>query len=175
MVNRVILIGNLGRDPEVRRLENGAAVAKFTIATSDNYKDASGTWQEQTEWHEVVAWREQAEKAESSFKKGMTVYVEGKLTHRKYTDKDNIERYRTEIVANYIRHIKSPGGGANPNYFPSAENEPVHSARKAANAAGSDGGSSEPYNGSGSDADSMPTVEPVMEAAGAKGADDLPF
>lgn len=126
MVNRVILIGNLGRDPEVRRLESGAAVAKFSVATSESYQDKqSGEWQDQTEWHEIVAWRNRAEQAERVFKKGMTVYIEGKLTHRKYTDANNIERYRTEVVANYMRKIKDPGnsgaGGNGGNYFPKEE------------------------------------------------------
>ena len=121
MVNRVILIGNLGRDPEVRRLESGAAVAKFSIATNESYQDKeSGEWKDQTEWHEIVAWRGRAEQAEKVFKKGMTVYVEGKLTHRKYTDSNNIERYRTEVVASYMRKIKDPGSGGS-NYFPSEE------------------------------------------------------
>ena len=123
MVNRVILIGNLGRDPEVRRLESGAAVAKFSIATSESYLNKeTNEWQEQTEWHEIVAWRNRAEQAERIFKKGMTVYIEGKLTHRKYTDANNIERYRTEVIANYMRKIKDPGsGGGNSNYFPKEE------------------------------------------------------
>ena len=112
MVNRVTLIGNLGRDPEVRRLESGAAVAKFSVATSESYQDkTSGEWKDQTEWHEIVAWRNRAEQAERIFKKGMTVYIEGKLTHRKYTDANNIERYRTEVVANYMRKLKDPGTG----------------------------------------------------------------
>ena len=122
MVNRVILIGNLGRDPEVRRLESGAAVAKFSIATNESYQDkTTGEWQDQTEWHEIVAWRNRAEQAERIFKKGMTVYIEGKLTHRKYTDANNIERYRTEVVANYMRKIKDPGGAGGSNYFPTEE------------------------------------------------------
>ncbi|HFA48536.1 MAG TPA: single-stranded DNA-binding protein [Bacteroidetes bacterium] len=122
MVNRVILIGNLGRDPEVRRLENGAAVAKFSVATNENYQDkTTGEWQKQTEWHEIVAWRQRAEQAEKIFKKGTLVYVEGKLTHRKYTDANNIERYRTEVVANYMRKIKDPGMGGDGNYFPTHE------------------------------------------------------
>ncbi len=103
MVNKVTLIGNLGRDPEIRRLESGAAVAKFSIATNENYKDKSGEWQSQTEWHEVVVWRSLAERAESSLKKGSMVYLEGKLTHRKWEDKDGNSRRTTEVVGNYFR------------------------------------------------------------------------
>ena len=121
MVNKVILIGNLGRDPEVRRLENGAVVAKFTIATSESYKDKSGAWQEQTEWHNIVVWRTLAERAETQLKKGMPVYIEGKLTHRSWKDQDGNDRYITEVVANYFRSLaKKESSG----YFPSQADEP---------------------------------------------------
>ena len=105
MVNRVILIGNLGRDPEIRRLENGAVVAKFSIATNESYKDKTGGWQEVTEWHDIVAWRSLAERAESTLRKGTTVYIEGKLTHRSWQDQDGSTRKATEVVANYFRII----------------------------------------------------------------------
>jgi single-strand DNA-binding protein len=107
MVNRVTLIGNTGRDPEIRTLDNGAKVAKFSIATDEGYKDNSGNWVDRTEWHEVVGWRGLAERAERSLKKGMLVYVEGKLSTRKWQDKDGNDRYRTEIVANYFRILNS--------------------------------------------------------------------
>lgn len=106
MINKVILIGNLGKDPEVRHLENGAMVARFSMATNENYRDKSGEWQSQTEWHDVVAWRFLAERAERELRKGKLVYVEGKLTHRKYTDQNNVERYVTEVVANVIRLLE---------------------------------------------------------------------
>lgn len=127
MVNRVILIGNLGKDPEVRRLENGSAVAKFSIATNENYKDKSGEWQTQTEWHDVVVWRQLAERAESTLKKGMTAYVEGKLTHRSWQDQDGNTRYTTEVVASYFRVLSkresSQGGNTSGGYFPSVNDE----------------------------------------------------
>ncbi|MFZ1676067.1 MAG: single-stranded DNA-binding protein [Saprospiraceae bacterium] len=114
MVNKVILIGNLGRDPEVRYLEGNVAVAKFSVATNESYKDKKGDWQTATEWHDVVAWRALAERAEKQLKKGSQVFVEGKLTHRKYQDKDGIERYVTEVVANSFRVLdrrdSRPGG-----------------------------------------------------------------
>src|SRR5688500_3747123 len=114
MVNKVILIGNLGRDPEVRYLEGNVAVAKFSVATNESYKDKKGDWQTVTEWHDVVAWRQLAERAEKQLKKGSQVYVEGKLTHRKYQDKDGIDRYVTEVVANSFRVLdrrdSRPGG-----------------------------------------------------------------
>ena len=107
MVNRVTIIGNLGKDPEVRRLENGAVVAKFSVATSENYKDKSGEWQTVTEWHDVVVWHKLAEKAESTLKKGTQVYIEGKLTHRNWEDSDGNKRRSTEIVSNYFRVVNS--------------------------------------------------------------------
>ena len=103
MVNKVILIGNLGRDPEVRYLEGNIAVARFSVATNESYKDKKGEWQQITEWHEIVCWRQLAERAEKQLKKGSQVYLEGKLTHRKYQDKEGNDRYVTEVVANTIR------------------------------------------------------------------------
>jgi single-strand DNA-binding protein len=98
-VNKVILVGNLGRDPEVRHLEGGIAVAKFTLATSEVFKDKAGQRIEQTEWHNVVVWRGLAEVAEKHLKKGMTVYVEGKLRTRSWDDKEGQKHNSTEIIA----------------------------------------------------------------------------
>lgn len=125
MVNRVILIGNLGRDPEVRRLENGAVVAKFSVATNENYKDKSGEWQSQTEWHDVVVWRSLAERAEQQLKKGGQIYLEGKLTHRSWQDQEGNNRRTTEVVASYFRLLgrKESSGGSGGGYFPSTEDE----------------------------------------------------
>lgn len=124
MVNRVILIGRLGQDPEVRRLESGAVVAKFSVATNESFKDNEGNWQERTEWHYVIAWRTLAERAENSLKKGFLVYVEGKLTHRKWQDKDGNDRYTTEVVASYFRIVASRDGAVGAGSFPSAADEP---------------------------------------------------
>jgi single-strand DNA-binding protein len=121
MLNRVTLVGHLGKDPEIRRLENGAAVGKFTLATNENYKDTNGEWQSQTEWHEIVVWRGQAEQAEKTLKKGSLVYLEGKITHRKWTDKNGIDRYTTEIVAAMVRNLERPKGEGTNSYFPSQE------------------------------------------------------
>ena len=98
-VNKVILVGNLGKDPEVRYLEGGTAVANFSLATTESYKDKQGNRIEQTEWHNIVVWRGLAEVAEKYLKKGSQVYVEGKLRNRSYDDKDGVKRYSTEIVA----------------------------------------------------------------------------
>lgn len=102
MINKVILVGNLGSDPEVRHLET-SVVARLSVATNENYKDRNGDWQKITEWHNVVAWRGLAENVEKNYKKGMQVYVEGKLTTRKWQDKDGNDRYTTEVVANTMR------------------------------------------------------------------------
>jgi len=113
-VNKVILIGNLGKDPEVRHLEGGTAVASFTLATSETYKDKNGQRIEQTEWHTVVVWRALAEVAEKYLKKGMTVYVEGKLRTRSWEDKDKVKRYSTEIVGDTFTMLgKKETNGAN--------------------------------------------------------------
>ena len=97
-VNKVILIGNLGADPEIRHLQNGAAVANFRIATTETYKDkTTGERREQTEWHSLVAWRGLAEITERFLRKGSKIYVEGKLRTRQWQDKDGVTRYTTEI------------------------------------------------------------------------------
>jgi single-strand DNA-binding protein len=102
-VNKVILIGNLGADPEVRHLQNGASVANFRIATSETYKDKqTGEKREQTEWHSIVAWRGLAEITEKYLRKGSKIYVEGKLRTRKWQDKDGIDRYTTEVHADEL-------------------------------------------------------------------------
>lgn len=97
-VNKVILIGNLGKDPEVRHLEGGTTVANFPMATTETYKDKNGNRNEQTEWHNIVVWRGLAEVAEKYLKKGMTIYIEGKLRTRSWDDKEGHKRYTTEIV-----------------------------------------------------------------------------
>ena len=98
-VNKVILIGNLGKDPEVRHLENGAVVANFPIATSETYTDrTTGERRENTDWHNIVLWRGLAEIAEKYLKKGQKIYVEGKLKTRSWQDKDGNTRYTTEVV-----------------------------------------------------------------------------
>lgn len=110
MINKVILLGNLGADPEVRHLESGSVVATFPVATNENYQDKSGQWQTVTEWHNVVTWRGNATRAERSLKKGSLVYLEGKITTRKWQDKEGNNRYTTEVVANLLRPLDSRTG-----------------------------------------------------------------
>lgn len=120
MINKVILIGNLGRDPEIRHLENGSSVGKFPVATNESYRDKKGEWQTITEWHDIVVWRSLAERAGKMLKKGSLVYVDGKLTHRKYQDKDGNDRYITEVVANTFRSLdRREGSGSFGTNFPS--------------------------------------------------------
>ncbi len=97
-VNKVILVGNLGRDPEIRTIESGVKVANFSLATTESYKNKEGNRIDQTEWHRIVLWRGLAEIAERYLHKGSQVYIEGKIVSRKYTDKDGVERTVTEIV-----------------------------------------------------------------------------
>lgn len=105
-INKVILVGNLGKDPEVRYLEGGTAVANFPIATSENYTDRnSGEKKTITEWHNVVLWRGLAEIAEKYLKKGNQVYIEGKLRTRKWQDKEGNDRYTTEIVGDNMQML----------------------------------------------------------------------
>ncbi len=111
-VNKVILIGNLGRDPETRYMTSGDAVTNLNIATTDTWKDKSGEKQEKTEWHRVVLFGRQAEVAGEYLKKGRPVYIEGRLQTRKYTDKDGVEKYATEIVADRMQLLGSRDGGS---------------------------------------------------------------
>jgi single-strand DNA-binding protein len=101
-INKVILAGNLGKDPEVRHLEGGAVVANFPLATTETYKDKNGNKVEQTEWHNIVLWRAQAEYAEKQLKKGNTILVEGRLKTRVWEDKDKNKRYTTEVYGDSI-------------------------------------------------------------------------
>lgn len=112
-VNKVILIGNLGNDPEVRYTPNGSAVANVSLATSETWRDKqSGDIQEKTEWHRVVFFNRLAEIVGQYLRKGSKIYVEGSLRSRKWVDKNNIERYTTEIVANEMHMLDSRSAGA---------------------------------------------------------------
>ena len=104
-VNKVILVGNVGADPEVKRLESGNVVAKITIATSEKYVNKNGEKVENTEWHNVVFWGKLAEVLENYIKKGSQLYVEGKLSTRSWADKDGNKRYTTEIIGNNMQML----------------------------------------------------------------------
>jgi single-strand DNA-binding protein len=152
-VNKVILVGNLGKDPEVRYSPNGQAIANITIATSESWKDKNtGDKQEKTEWHRVVFFGKLAEIAGEYLKKGGQVYVEGRLQTRKWQDKDGHDRYTTEIVANEMQMLGSrQGAGAPPADY--AQEEPA--------AMGATGGA-------------KPAAKPA-KAGGNDFDDDIPF
>lgn len=105
MVNKVILVGNLGGDPEFRQLESGSRVVRFSLATNESYKDKTGQWVQNTEWHTVVAWGFTADYVNNNLNKGAQVFVEGKLTHRKWQDKDGQNRYSTEVEAQTVKML----------------------------------------------------------------------
>lgn len=109
MVNKVILVGNVGADPEVRHLESGTSVARIRLATNETYKNKDGQKVTNTEWHNIVCWRWLADIAEQYVKKGTQLYVEGKLTTRSWDDKDGVTRYTTEIVADNFQMIGKKG------------------------------------------------------------------
>ena len=134
MINKVTLIGNTGGDPEVKTLENGGKVARFSLATSESYKDKEGTWQKTTEWHTIVVWRDLAERVEKYLKKGMSVYVDGKISYRKHTDKEGVERHYTDIVASNVRMLDKPKDNGNDSRFPDSnptQFEPIQANTKA--------------------------------------------
>jgi len=127
-VNKVILVGNLGKDPEVRHLESGASVANFPIATTETYKDREGNRKEQTEWHNIVLWRGLADIAEKYLKKGNQIYVEGKLRTRSWEDKEGNTRYTTEVVGDNMTMLGSRGSNESANE-PSAPATKTQSAK----------------------------------------------
>ena len=110
-VNKVILIGNLGRDPELRYTKSGQAVANFSLATNERWTDMEGGQQERTEWHRIVAWGKTGELCAQYLAKGRTCYVEGRLQTREYEDKEGIKRYTTEIVAQNVTFLGGRGEG----------------------------------------------------------------
>ncbi|OGI41086.1 MAG: single-stranded DNA-binding protein [Candidatus Muproteobacteria bacterium RBG_16_62_13] len=154
-VNKVILVGNLGKDPEVRYSPSGGAVANITIATSESWKDkTSGEKQEKTEWHRVVFFGRLAEIAGEYLKKGAQIYIEGRLQTRKWQDKEGKDRYTTEIVANEMQMLGSRGGAGQPS---SEFNQDAS------------------YNESGSVAAGKPAGAKKPATAGAEFDDDIPF
>src|SRR5690242_8183201 len=116
-LNKVMLIGNLGKDPEVRYTAAGTAVASFSLATSERFKNKNGEWEEKTEWHNVTLWARLAEIAGEYLSKGKTVYIEGRLQTRKWQDRDGKDRYTTEIVGEKMQMLsgKGEGGGSRQN------------------------------------------------------------
>jgi single-strand DNA-binding protein len=160
-VNKVILVGRLGKDPEVRYTNDNVPVANFSIATSEYYKDRNGERQESTEWHNIVAWRQLAEISEKYLRKGKLIYVEGKLRTRSWDDKEGNKRYATEIVADNITMLgkrEDEEGGEEGGYRNNANSSQNNNRQQA------------PQN---SGARSEPAPSPVAENIQID--DDLPF
>ncbi|WP_141621205.1 single-stranded DNA-binding protein [Myxococcus sp. AB036A] len=161
-VNKVILIGNLGADPEVRFTPGGQAVANFRIATSESWVDKNGQKQERTEWHRIVVWGKLAELCGEYLKKGRQCYVEGRLQTREWTDKENRKNYTTEVVANAVTFL---GGGG----------------RDAGDGMGGGGGGggrrqfSQPRGGDHNDYGQPPPDDMGGGPGGGNGDDDIPF
>jgi single-strand DNA-binding protein len=147
-VNKAILIGNLGKDPELKYLPSGQAVANFSLATTERRTDKNGQRQDRTEWHNIVVYGKTAEVVNQYLKKGRSAYIEGRITTRSWDDRDGNKKYRTEIVANTVQFLGSPGG--------SGPQEAVSAPEMVADSSG--------------DIDPAPAAGP---AAGA--SDDLPF
>ena len=127
-VNKVILIGNLGKDPEVRFTAGGRAVARFSVATSDAWTDAEGSRQERTEWHNIVVWGKQAESCGQYLQKGRQVYIEGSIRYRSYDDKEGNKKYITEVIAQRVQFLgggRGAGTGGQPRESAGAEPAPV--------------------------------------------------
>ena len=150
-LNKAMLIGRLGKDPEVRYTKSGDAVASFTLATDESYKDRQGNRQDKTEWHSIVAWGKLADFTQNYLKKGRQVYVEGRIQTRDWTDKDNVKHYKTEIRADSIRFVGPPPDGAR------------------------SGGAPDMDRGTRSSAPSRPEAPPPQEGPNDYVEDDIPF
>jgi len=117
VVNRVTLVGRLGRDPEMRYTPSGAASARFSLATDENRKDQQGNWQQETTWHNIIVWGQAAERAAENLKKGTLVYLEGKISIRNWEDKEGQKRTSYEIIAFTIRNLTPKSGGTGSESF----------------------------------------------------------
>jgi len=159
-VNKVILVGNLGRDPEMRYMPNGEAVCNFSIATTDSWKDKSGQKQERTEWHNIVMYRKLAEIAGEYLKKGRPVYVEGRLQTRKWQTKEGQDRYTTEIIADQMQMLGGRDGGGSNTYEVMDEDQSMQS---------------RPQQSAARPAQSAPAAAPASGGDFDAFEDDIPF
>ncbi|MDD2933502.1 MAG: single-stranded DNA-binding protein [Methylotenera sp.] len=165
-VNKVILVGNLGRDPEVRFMPNGEAVCNFSIATTDSWKDKAGAKQERTEWHNIVMYRKLAEIAGEYLKKGRPVYVEGRLQTRKW-EKDGVTRYTTEIIADQMQMLGGrDGASSNASYDGGMDQS----------SGGNDYNQAPPSQGQAKQASAQSAAKPAASGSGFDDfEDDIPF
>jgi single-strand DNA-binding protein len=157
-LNKAMIIGNLGRDPEMRYTPNGQSVTQFTVAVNRNFKGSDGEWQEETEWFRVVAWGQTGERAAENLRKGVKVYVEGRLQTRNWEDQTGNKRYTTELVADRVVSLeRRQRDEGDPGFTPPAARKPVET--PAGSASGSSGGSAGGRNGDQldqSDLDDLP-------------------
>jgi len=155
-LNKAMIIGNLGRDPEMRYTPSGQAVTQFTVAVNRNYKDHDGQWQEETEWFRVVAWGPLAERTAEYLRKGRKVYVEGRLQTRQWEDQSGQKRYTTELIANTVTPLdpRPRDGEGEPGGAPGGE--PVRSGSRPSNRPNSQGGPEPGDRLDDSDLDDLP-------------------
>ena len=168
-INKVILIGNLGSDPELRYTGSGTAVCNLSVATSESYKDRDGNMVDNTEWHRVVAWARLAEICGEYLKKGAKVYIEGSLQTRQYEDKDGVTKYSTEIKAREMQMLDSRGGemGGSDGYD---QSERAPQRQQAPRSSGGGG-----YGGGGNDGDGGGGRPPQRQAKPAASEDSYDF
>jgi len=158
-LNKAMIIGNLGRDPEMRYTPNGQSVTQFTVAVNRNFKGSDGEWQEETEWFRVVAWGQTGERAAENLRKGVKVYVEGRLQTRNWEDQTGNKRYTTELVADRVVSLeRRQRDDGDPGFTPPAARKPVET--PAGSPSGGSGGSA-----GGRDGDQLDQSD----------LDDLPF
>jgi single-strand DNA-binding protein len=141
-LNKAMIIGNLGRDPEMRYTPSGQAVTQFTVAVNRNFKGQNGEWQEETEWFRVVVWGQQAERAAEYLRKGNKVYIEGRLQTRQWEDQTGAKRYTTELVANQVTNLERRNRDESDEGAPSGAARPSRPAPAPAPAGDGDGGGS---------------------------------
>jgi single-strand DNA-binding protein len=120
-INKVILVGNLGKDPDIQRLDSGVKKASFSLATTESYKNKEGQKVDHTEWHNIVLWRGLAEVAENYLKKGNTIYLEGRIRRREYEDKDGVKRFITDILGDSMLMIGGPRREGGEDFVPAKE------------------------------------------------------
>ena len=175
MVNKVILLGNLGADPELKSTPSGQSVCSLRIATSEKYKDKDGNQQEKTEWHKVVVWGKLADLVNQFCKKGKQVYLEGKLQTRKWQDKDGKDQYTTEIVADNVKFLGGAGGASNEEGGGNSNRGGYGGRGGGSNDRGSSAGGSS--GGGGYGRQSAPSRPAPVEDNGFAGGsdDDIPF
>ena len=163
-LNKCMIIGNLGRDPEMRYTPSGQAVTQFTVATNRNYRDQNQEWQKETEWFRVVVWGQQAERAAENLRKGNKVYIEGRIQTRQWEDQTGQKRYTTELVANQVTSLERRERGDEDVPFP--DEGPTGPGRQGGSSSGGPASGGQPSGG---------RAAPRPTASSGEDFDDLPF